>query len=285
MATADYPLRKHFRQPAIYLRLPSQGQYYPPQTLDMPANQEIPVMPMTAMDEIIVRTPDALFNGSSTAEIIRSCVPAIRDPWAVPSTDLNALLTAVRLASYGHNMEIDTQCPACDNVSTYGIDLRIVLDQLTAGAYDVPMQLGDLEIYFAPLSYRQMNENSQIKFNDEKGLQAIAVGDNQGVTDDEQQQIRAVSDSIRRMTETTVIMVAQSIATVKTPDAMVTDPAHIQEFLRNCNKQLFNAARDRVIELKEASDIKPLPITCSDCQHEYLQPFVLDMSNFFESAS
>jgi hypothetical protein len=251
----------------------------------MPANQEIPVLPMTAMDEITARTPDALFNGSSTAEIIRSCVPSIRDPWAVPSTDLNALLTAVRLASYGHNMEIDTQCPGCDNVSTYGIDLRVVLDQLKAGDYDVPLKHSDLEIYFAPLSYRQMNENSQVKFNDEKSLQAIAAGNNQGVTDDEQQQIQAVSASIRRMTETTVTMVAQSIAAIKTPDAMVTDSAHIQEFLRNCNKQQFEAIRDRVIELKEASDIKPLPIACSDCQHEYQQPFVLDMSNFFESAS
>jgi hypothetical protein len=240
---------------------------------------------MTALDEIMVRTPDALFNGSSTAEIIRSCVPSIKDPWAVPSTDINALLTAVRLASYGHNMEVDTQCPACSEVSTYGIDLRIVLDQLKAGDYDVPLQHGDLEIYFTPLSYRQVNENSQIKFNDEKGLQAIATGDNQGITDAEQQQIRLVSASIRRMTETTVVMVAQSIAAIKTPDAMVTDPEHIQDFLRNCPKQLFETIRDRVIELKEASDIKPLPITCSNCQHEYQQPFVLDMSNFFESAS
>ena len=62
MAQNDNPLRRYFRQPAIYIRLPSAGKFYPPGTLDMPANNELPVLPMTAVDEIVSRTPDALFN-------------------------------------------------------------------------------------------------------------------------------------------------------------------------------------------------------------------------------
>ena len=92
------PLQKYFRQPAIYVVLPSEGRHYPPGTLDMPTNGEIPIYPMTAMDEIISRTPDALFNGSAVAQLFKSCVPNIKDPWAVPQIDIDMLFTAIRIA-------------------------------------------------------------------------------------------------------------------------------------------------------------------------------------------
>ena len=95
MNTTTNPLRKHFRQPAIHLRLPSGGSFYPQGTIIMPANGELPILPMTAVDEITSRTPDALFNGSAVMDIIGSCVPNIRDPWAIPATDITALLIAV----------------------------------------------------------------------------------------------------------------------------------------------------------------------------------------------
>ena len=44
------PLAGHFRQAKIYIKLPSGGQYYDEGSLDMPENQELPVMPMTAKD-------------------------------------------------------------------------------------------------------------------------------------------------------------------------------------------------------------------------------------------
>jgi hypothetical protein len=63
MTQISNPLRQYFRQPAIYLRLPTEGKHWPSEALDMPANKELPVLPMTAIDEITYRTPDGLFNG------------------------------------------------------------------------------------------------------------------------------------------------------------------------------------------------------------------------------
>jgi hypothetical protein len=37
------PLQKFFRQPAIYFRLPIQGQNYAPGVLDLPDNGEVPI--------------------------------------------------------------------------------------------------------------------------------------------------------------------------------------------------------------------------------------------------
>jgi len=67
------PLKAYFRRPAIYLKLPSEGKYYPQGSVDIPVNGEVAVYPMTAVDEITTKTPDALFNGSAVVEIIKSC--------------------------------------------------------------------------------------------------------------------------------------------------------------------------------------------------------------------
>ena len=64
------PLRKYFRQPKVYITLPSRGKYYAEGVLDMPSTNELPVFAMTAKDELIIKTPDALLNGQATVEII-----------------------------------------------------------------------------------------------------------------------------------------------------------------------------------------------------------------------
>jgi len=140
------PLKQFFRQPAIYLRLPSGGEFWPDGSLDMPSNQELPVFPMTAIDEITYRTPDALYNGQAVVSVIQSCIPAIRDAWKMPTTDLNAALVAIRIASYGHEMEMTTTCPSCNTDSEYGLDLRQILDKLKTGDFHKTLEHGDLVI-------------------------------------------------------------------------------------------------------------------------------------------
>jgi hypothetical protein len=74
--------------------------------------KELPVFPMTAIDEITYRTPDALFNGQAVVNVIQSCIPDIRDAWKTPGADLNAILVAIRIASYGHDMDMTVKCPS-----------------------------------------------------------------------------------------------------------------------------------------------------------------------------
>jgi hypothetical protein len=280
MTQNSNPLTKYFRQPAIHLRLPSGGKFYPQNGIDLPPNGEMPIFPMTAVDEITNRTPDALFNGSATPNIIGSCVPGIKDPWSVTAVDLGALLCAIRLASYGHEMSISTTCPKCNHVHDITVDLRTVLDQIQMPDYNLPLVLGDLNFWFAPLTYRQLNEISRIQYEDSKLTQIL---NNLDTT--EEDKMKALGDAFRRITALTISSISQSIATVKTADAMVTDRAQIEEFLVNAPKQLFEAVRDRVQELRQQTDLKPIGMTCDECKHEYKQDFTLDMSNFFGTAS
>jgi hypothetical protein len=274
------PLSQYFRQPSIYIRLPSGGQNYPAGTLNMPANGELPVYPMTAIDEITYRTPDALFNGQATVNVIQSCVPNIRDAWSVPGIDLDTILIAIRIASYGHDLEFATTCPSCQDTGERTIDLRTMLDALRAPDYSAHIAHGDLEIYFRPLSYKNLNDNSALQYEQQKLLQIIPDS-----TISEADKMSALNQAFRQLTEITVRSLAISIVTIKTPQALVKEPAFIEEFLKNCDRDLFNQIRDHVLQLREQSELQPLKLECTACNHRYEQMLTLDMASFFAPAS
>ena len=273
------PLQKYFRQPSIYVKLPSEGKFYPPGTLEMPVNGEIPVYPMTAMDEIVNRTPDALFNGSAVAEIFKSCIPNIKDPWAIPQTDVDMLLTAVRIASYGHEMEMTVTCPHCNESQDYALDLRVVIDQYQSPDYSKPAQISDLEIFFKPMSYHDLNETAKAQFEQQKVMQMTQA--NADIPDED--KMTALGQALTNVTKLTMGAMAHSIAMVRVNGEPVDNPEHIKEFMDNCDTKIFNRIRDHLSTLREGTELKPLSIKCSneECGKEYQQPFTLDMSNFF----
>jgi len=274
------PLKKYFRQPGIYIRLPSQGKFYPQGTLDMPPNGELPVLPMTTLDEITYRTPDALFNGSAVISVIESCVPNIKSAWAMPSLDIDTVLVAIRIATYGHELDISTACPACNTEADYGVDLRVVMDQISAPDYNKTMTIGDLEIYFKPMTYQQMNENSMTQFQEQKMLQMLEAAET-----DETAKRQQLGEVLKKITDITTQALAQNIAMIRTPQAQVIDPAYIAEWLSESDRATFAKIRDYIVASKQQGELQPLGVQCGNCNHEYKQAFTLDMSNFFEVAS
>ena len=274
------PLRQYFRQPAIYIELPSQGKFYPQGALNMPQTNKLPVYPMTAIDEITYRTPDALFNGQATVNVIQSCVPDIKNAWSIPSMDIDTVLVSIRIASYGHEMGFSTQCPACQHVSDQALDLRNVLDSMRPVDYAKPITSGDMEIYFRPMSYQNMSDNNKLQYENQKMLQNIPDS-----TSSDTDKMSALSKALQEVTAMTVKALAQSIAMVKTPTAMVSEPEFIKELLKNCDRKLFNEIRDYIVTNKAQSEMQPIKLICPECKHEYQQTVTLDMSSFFEPAS
>ena len=278
--TSNNPLRQFFRQPAVYLKLPSRGQYWAPGSLDMPENGELPVYPMTAIDEISYRTPDALFNGQAVINVIQSCVPSIKDAGKIPSMDLNALLVGIRIASYGHSLEVSSTCTACNNEDDFSADLRIILDNLRCPDYNKHMDLGDLQIIFKPSTYEEQNKSAMEQFERQKFLQQMSDGE---MSDEDRNHV--LTESLKQITNLTINLISKSIAAIQIPGAVVTNIEQIREFLQESDRTLFKKIRDHVIDLTQASQIKPLNVECSECHHKYQQEINMDMTSFFETAS
>lgn len=269
------PLRQYFRRPALYLKLPSGGAGYPPGSLDMPENGELPIYPMTAIDEITCRTPDALYNGTAVVEIIKSCVPNIKDPWAVTSVDLDPLLVAVKIATNGNKTEIDTVCPSCKEEAKYDLELSRILAGFNRADYDNTLKLGDLEIKLRPLNYVELNRTNEAQFQAQRLIIELSQ-----IEDDEERNHKS-TQALMGMNDLAIDVMSSAIEYIKTPEITVTEHEYIVDFLRNCDSKTFDLVKDKNIELKKSSETKPLHFKCIHCSHEYDQPFTVNMTDFF----
>lgn len=276
MAIENNPLRQYFRRPAVHIKLPSGGQGYPQDAIDMPPTGELPVYPMTAIDEITARTPDALFNGSAVAELVRSCVPNIKDPWSINSNDLDAILIAIKAASGNDNLEIESVCPNCKESATYGINLVGVLSTLKSGDYSQLLEIGDLKIKFRPITFKEMNAASLQQFEVQRFVETL-----NNLTDDTE-RTNKTKDALTRITDITMELLSAGIEYIQTPSLTVDEKSYILDFMKNCDRAIYFKIRDYNAELKMSTEIKPLPVKCIHCQHEYEQPFTLNPADFFD---
>lgn len=269
------PLKQYFRRPSVYLKLPSGGRGYPEGALNLPENGEVAVYPMTAIDEITTKTPDALFNGTAVAELIKSCIPDILDPWSVTSEDLDSILIAIKAASGGNDFEVTSVCPKCANEGTYGVNLVGVLATMRAPDYSKPLELSDLQIKFKALTYREINEAGIEQVEVQKIFTAIERAE------DEQQRIKLGEQALKGITDLTMRLLTKAIEYIQTPNAKVIEKEYILDFLKNCDKNMYVKIRDYNTELKAQTEIKPLEIKCVECSNEYKQSFTLNPTDFF----
>jgi hypothetical protein len=274
MPLTNNPLRQYFRRPAIYLSLPSKGEGYASDVLDMPETGEFPVYPMTAIDEITSRTPDALFNGTAIVDLIKSCVPNILDPWRISTIDLDAILIAIKSASQGNSMEIESECPSCKELASYGINLIGVLQTLKSGDYTKELKSGDLMIKFRPLIYKEMNEAGVNQFEIQKVFANL-----ENIPED--QRLQQTQKAIVAITEITMKILSKTIEYINTPSGVVTETEFILDFLQNCDKDIYAEIRDYHAKLKEETQLRPQKIKCIHCQHEYEQAVVINPTDFF----
>jgi hypothetical protein len=269
------PLRQYFRRPSVYLKLPSGGKGYPEDVLDMTPTGELPVYPMTAIDEISARTPDALFNGTTVADLIKSCIPSIKDPWKISSDDLDAILIAIRAASGGENLDIESMCPSCQEKNSYSVNLMGLLSTVTPGDYDQVLELGNVKIKLKPLTYKDMNAGALKQFELQRYFMEIEA------EEDGEKKNQMGIEALEKVTLTTMDLICQTIEYVEIPDERVDNQEFINEFIKNCDRNTFTAIRDFNAELKKNTEIKPVHTKCPSCEHEYDQPITLNPTDFF----
>lgn len=272
---SDNPLKQYFRRPAIYITLPSGKNGYTADVVDS-SNNELPVYPMTAIDEITSRTPDALYNGQAVVDIIKSCIPSIKNPWRVKSVDLDTIFIAIRIASSGETMDINCVCPKCSAESKFGVNLTQLLSQQKKINYDTPLVVRDLRIKFKPLTLEETNKNSLTQYEIQKMLAELSA------MEEGPEKDKHTKSSLDHLSKLTAEIIVGTIEYIQTPEAIVTDRNHITEFMNNCDRQLNTNIRNHSVKLREDSMLPPLQFKCIQCQENYEQPLVLNITDFFD---
>lgn len=271
------------RQPKIYITLPSGGNYWPAGSIVVPENKEFPVYSMTARDELLFKTPDALMNGQAMVDVIQSCIPNIKDAWVTPTIDLDTILIAIRLATYGAKMPFSHKVPGTTEEVDYELDLRVMLDQQASNYWVEQVAISpDFIICVKPLTYRHMTQTSIKSFETTRILNMV---NDDSIPDDKKLEI--FNTSFNNLTKVTVDLLADSVYKVITPEGEVTNIPHIKEFIANADKSIFEAVQKHLNELKSHNELKPLKFESSE-EHRalgapasYEVPINFNDSDFF----
>lgn len=276
------PLKKYFRQPKLYVRLPSNGEFYPEGSLEITETMEFPVYAMTAKDELMFKTPDALLNGQATVDLIQSCIPNIKNAWDLPSIDLDAALIAIRMASTGEFMDIPITVPSTDIEKTFQIDLKIVLDQLLNSKFETEFTVEEFTIKIRPLNYLEYSRQAIKTFEEQR---IFSIVNNDQIEDTE--KLAQFNRSFKTLTDITIDTMVYSISSVTVGEDTVTDRGFIAEFITNSDKKVYKALSAHIEQQKKNFAVAAMDAVSTSEEQEagapatYKVPVVFDQSNFF----
>lgn len=277
------PLTSLMRQPKISIKLPSEGRFWSVGSLDISPNSEYAVYSMTARDELLLKTPDALMNGQAVVDVIQNCVPAIKNAWEIPSIDLDVVLIAIRLATYGEMME--TSITIGEEEMNYNVDLRQLLDTLYETiTWEERINVGtELALYIKPVNYHTISKTSIQNFETQKLMNLV---NNSELS--EEQKVDTFRDSFKKLTDITVGIINNSVYRIESSAGTTEIPEDIAEFMENCDKSVYDAVKDRLDSLRKTNSLKPVKVRATQemidngSEEELEVPLTFDPANFFE---
>ncbi len=276
------PLKQYFRQPALYLRLPTQGKWYNADDVEFSQEFEVPIYGLSALDDIMLNTPDALLNGQALENVVKNCVPSVKNVKALMVPDLEAIFLGIKIATNNGKYEIERKCPKCEKDINFDVNCYSLLDQTTyIDDSDTHIEFGeDLTIEISPYTFEMRQMFMQRQFEEQQTLRMI---DDQNKDLDNFEKARILGESVEKLSKITFNLVSMSVQSVKLvkQDVTVTDREQIAEWLINITKAQADIIIDSVNKLNEIGPLREVDAQCDKCGHVWRETLNFDPVSFF----
>ena len=278
MNTNENPLSKYFRKPGIYVQIPTGGRFNP--EIEKTVLDELPILPMTAIDEISMQNPDELLNGEALVNLIKSCVPAIPNPRNLCNVDAEMIYLAIKYATYGKNVQHTHTCSECKEKADYNIDINHILEKFPEITEIPPIEHEDLKVFVTPPKLESLTRLALIEVEQARILNQITKTA-EGVEGDEVEMAKQFAISFRKVSKQNIDLLLSSIDRIVTPDEVVTDKNVILEFMENVPSNFVSKINDAVgIATPSLKDISTFEFACEKCSHKEKVTFELNPVNF-----
>lgn len=240
------PLLARVEMPGSTFQLPSRGLFYDNAELrDDVEMGEVHVSPMSAYDEILMKSPDQLFSGESVEKVFNRCIQQVLRPKDLLAKDVDFLLVCLRQVTYGDEMDI-TYTHDCEDAEAQSYVIYLSEFIGTTKKID-PTTVGKL--------YTVTMDNGQVvKLHPSKFKDVIKM----------YQDTEPLSMTIEAELEMSVFIIQSIIESVDG----VTDPEHIKEWIKTIPAGWLGTLTS-IIE--KTSDFGPdftLKTKCKDCGEE-----------------
>lgn len=277
---SENPLKNLYRKKSVFVALPSDSKFYknPPR---LSIDEELGVLPMTASDDILLKSPDALFNGEALISMLKSCAPDIPDPEEMPVCDLDLVLMAIKVATNGEGLDVVARCPKCETEETYEINLPALMSTSQKISKDNIVELEEgAKVHVRPYSLRSQIKGQVQRFHNYRMQMML----NKDMPNDEKAKI--FDEALVAASAISVQLAADNILLVEIPQEgadpiKVNDPEHIFEWVENMDSKTYEAVITRIRDLSDSTINTEISLQCPSCTNEYRTDLELDPVSFF----
>jgi hypothetical protein len=104
----------------------------------------------------------------------------------------------------------------------------------------------------------------------------------------EEDKILTFKDSFKKLTDLTVNIISNSVYRIESSAGTTEDPEFIAEFMNNCDKEVYDAVKNKLDELRIKNTLKPIKVKATEemiaagSPEEVEIPITFDPANFFE---
>lgn len=275
---APNPLSAYFREPGIFVKLPSQGNYSQDGSIEFSVNGEIGVYPMTAKDEVWFKNPDALLNGVALEKVLESCCPDIHNIRSLPINDINVLLLGLRYSSYGKALHLKAECPKCKKENKFAVNIEDLLENISFLDAEYSLQIGQLKVYIKPYTYDSMVKATIVTFEEAKVIQVLK---NEELDENDRKEM--IKESFQRIHNLTLLLMSDSIIKIITPDnKTIKNKEFIIEWLEEIDRKNYNELKNKFDEMNKIGVPNNYHVECQYCKHEFKIDLAYDPATFFE---
>jgi len=293
---------------SVSIALPTMGYFYPKgsgiiaEDAD-PADLE--VKPLGIMAELVAKDPFVLASGRGVPKILRNICPSILKPEEMCEVDIQAIMIACRLASYGSHMELTHVCEnpnteevdgddgkkvkvaVCNHKNKLDIDLNhhiqryAPLEDMESLLLILPEIRGQ-QVHMKPLCYKSALTILKNSVSMNRVYESIEKESITKLIEDES-MMDAYERMIENTSETRFVLTLGSIFYVANAKGeKVFDESFIAEWLEMVPPTIVDHMQRKAKAYNEKlNDLTKIKYTCINCGHENTASFEVDPQKIF----
>ncbi len=240
---APNPLLARVELPGSTFQLPSRGLFYTNGELHEAVEMgEVHVNPMSAYDEILMKSPDQLYSGDAVEKVFKRCVRHVLKPKELLAKDVDFLLVCLRQVTYGEEMRI-TYTHSCEDAKSNEYTIKLSDFLGTTKRLD-PTTVG--QIYSVKMPNDQL-----VNLHPSKFIDVIKM------FQETEKETTTPEDELNMS-----IFIIQSI--IQSVDG-VTDKKHIAEWIKTISAGWLRIITDTVEKTSDFGTDFTLNTKCGDC--------------------
>lgn len=280
------PLTQFFRKPGAYVSLPSAGRFYKT-TPKLTESGELAVYPMTAKDELILKNPDALFNGEAVKQVLASVVPDIANVNEMPSADVDMVLVAMRMASYGDDLSLEVS-HGCEESRGRSQPVTVSLGSIIGTMRQIDPAVGEvklasgLTVSIRPYNLSDQSRLLKAQFTSMRQIQSMETNENLTV----EEKTSIANKEYTAMVDLAQQLLSGCVQKVTLPDGQeVTERAHIVDWLKNLDRASIDRLDQELKRFQEFGIVREVTAKCDYCGETYKTDMLFDPTSFFTVGS